>query len=173
MVRSAVWGERLCVCACLCFCRQAGCRMWWNNQVLCVLVGGKHTVTRRHNDCSWCDPEQAQVKSFQVSKHPGVHSLVCLCVCMLSVSRPMKGLGLIRGFQTSVTLTLMNHPAPGSTCACGCEACLSKLMLLFTWDDPEGPGITRKQEHTTQTWHASFIGLSSSACTLHHCKHIL
>lgn len=51
---------------------------------------------------------------------------------MLSVRRPMKGCGLIGGFQTSVALTLMNHIAPGSMCARGCEACLSKLMLLFT-----------------------------------------
>lgn len=93
---------------------------------------------------------------------------ICLCVC---VSRPVTGMGLIRGFQTSVTLTLMNHTAPGRTCACGCEACLSKLMLLFTSDDPEGPDIARKQKHTTQTWHAFFIGLSSSASTLHHGAH--
>lgn len=53
----------------------------------------------------------------------------------------------------------MNHAAPGSTCARGCEACLSKLMLLFISDDPEGPGTT------TQTPHAFFIGLSSSAST--------
>lgn len=44
---------------------------------------------------------------------------------------------------TPVTVTMMNHTAPGSTCACGCEACLSKLMLVFTSDDPEGPAITR------------------------------
>lgn len=54
-----------------------------------------------------------------------------VCVHTLSVSRPMKGLGLIGGFQTSVALTPMNHTAPGSTCACGCEACLSKLMLCL------------------------------------------
>lgn len=65
-----------------------------------------------------------------VDVHPGVHLFVCAHT--LSVSRPMKGLGLIGGFQTSVALTPMNHTAPGSTCACGCEACLSKLVLLFT-----------------------------------------
>lgn len=101
---------------------------------MCVFAGGKHTVTRRNDDCSWCEREQTQVGYFQVLGEGVMYTLVCmcLCVCKLSVSRPMKGLGLIGGFQTSVTLTLMNHTAPGSVCARGCEACLSKLMLLFT-----------------------------------------
>ena len=96
-----------------------------------------------------------------------VTDCVCVCVyvrlCVATASRLMKRLGLIGEFQTSLTLTLMNHTALGSACACECEACLSKLVLLFTWDNPEGPSIAIKQQPTTQTWHASFIGLSSSA----------
>lgn len=67
------------------------------------------------------------------------------------------------GFQTSVAIVPMNHAAPGSECARWCEACLSKLFRLFTWDDPVGPGATTKQMQGTQTRHAFFIGLSSSA----------
>lgn len=55
----------------------------------------------------------------------------------------------------------MNHAAPGSACARGCEACLSKL--LFAWDDPVGLSSTTKQRRCTQTRRAFFIGLSSSA----------
>lgn len=57
-----------------------------------------------------------------------LHSLVHMCLCV----RLMKGFGLIWGLQTSVMLTVMNHTAPGSMCARGCEARLSKLMHLFT-----------------------------------------
>lgn len=67
------------------------------------------------------------------------------------------------GFQTSAAWVPMNHGAPGSACARGCEACLSKLFLLFTRDDPVGPGAAAEQRHSTQTRHAFFIGLSSSA----------
>lgn len=70
---------------------------------------------------------------------------------------------------TPVTATLVNHTAPGSVCARGCEACLSKLMLVFTCDDPGGPAVTRKQTHSTQMWHAFFIGWGrcASSATAH------
>lgn len=71
------------------------------------------------------------------------------------------GRGAYGVFQTSAARAPMNHSAPGSACARGCEACLSKL--LFTWDDPVGPGAATKQRHCTQTRHAFFIGRSSSA----------
>lgn len=138
-------------CRSLCIFKQAGCHMWWNNQVLCVCwlvvntlspeetllvwawASASRVLSSFRNGGGWCTPRCA---------------LAGVCLRMPSVSKPTKELGLIGGFQTSVTLTLMNHTAPGSTCACGCEACLSKLMLLFTRDDPEGPGITGKQKHT-------------------------
>ena len=166
----------------MCVLIQVGCHMWWNNQVLsvcarmCVCVCclmNKHTVTRRY-DCSWCEHEQVQVGYRQVLGGRLIYTLVCICVCVhvcVCVHACVrclwaglwKGLGLIGSFQTSVKLTPMIHTTPGSTYARGCEACLSKLLLLFTRDDPEGPSITRKQKYTTQTWHASFIRLSSYA----------
>lgn len=114
----------------------------------------KHAVTRR-NDCCWC--EQVQVGYFKVLRgvggdvHPGGFS--CVCGCRLWRSGVSSG-----GVQTSVTLTLMNHTAPGSACAGGCEARLSKLVLLFTRDDPEGPGIACKQKHTTADVACIFYG---------------
>lgn len=123
---------------------ETGHHMWRYNQVLCVLFGGKHAVTWRNNGCSCVVSE----RTFKFWGWGHVRSFVCVHVCCLRA-------GLWRGwvssgaFQTSVTLTLMNHATPGRTCACGCEACLSKLMLLFTRDDPEGPGFTSQQKRTT------------------------
>lgn len=70
--------------------------MWWNNQVLSVLVGGKHTDTWRNNRCSWCEREQMQVQNFQVLRGVGwmMYTLVC-AVC----EQAHEGLGLIGGFS--------------------------------------------------------------------------
>lgn len=63
----------------------------------------------------------------------------------------------------------MNHTAPGSACACGRDACSSKLMVLFTSDDPEGPDITRKQKHCPDT--ACIFYWMRQLCQLRHCTH--
>lgn len=95
------------------------------------IAAGKHAVTGR-NDEGACARARASVKGTR------------LCARAPTLKRLMRRSGLVGGFQTSVTLTLMNHTAPGSTCARECEACLSKLLLLFTGVNPEGPSISSK-----------------------------
>lgn len=67
-----------------------------------VLVGGKHTVTRRHSDCSWCECEQAQVGYFQVSGWGGWCTPWCafVCVCAHAVcEQAYEGAGSHRGLS--------------------------------------------------------------------------
>lgn len=62
---------------------------------VCALAGGKHTVTRRNNDCSWCEREREQVGYFQVlDVRPGVHLSVCVYF-----EQAYEGVGSHRGLS--------------------------------------------------------------------------